>query len=269
MVKLIISKFFDLLRTTKLDEIYDDELRVKFHQKVIESNWQIKRTIEEMHFWVLDKIFHNSQLPDLGSSILLELGSGVIPYSNLDERFISSDISFNKNLQLVCDAQNLPMKKDSLSGIVGQFVFHHLQDPAKGLRELERVLKPKSRIIFIEPANTFLGKLIFPFMHKSEYYDDKAYWINEVESSDYKANQALSYIVFVRDRELFEKMFQGFRIKEIIKMPHGVRYMACGGLNFRKVLPDSLINLIRMLEKYFPKLISLFAVHWCVVIEKV
>jgi SAM-dependent methyltransferase len=269
MMEILLSKLFDRLRTTKLDETYDDEFRINFHEKVIETNWQIKRTVEEMHYWVLDKIFHNSKLINLDKSVLLELGSGVIPYSNLDARFISSDISFNKNMQLVCDAQNLPIKKDSIGGLVGQFVFHHLQDPANGLRELERVMKPKSRVIFIEPANTFLGKLIFPFMHKSEYYDEKANWTNAVEDLDRKANQALSFIVFVRDRQLFEKMFPGFRIMEIVKMPQGVRYMACGGLNFRKIMPNSFINFIRMLEKYFPRIISIFAVHWCVVIEKI
>lgn len=269
MKEKILSYLFDKLRIAKLEESYDDEFRINYHEKVINSNWQIKRTIEEMHHWVLDKVYQKSELQNIDNSIFLELGSGVIPYSNLDERFISSDISFNTKMQLVCDAQNLPIKKDSLGGLVGQFVFHHLQDPAMGLREIGRVMKPKSRIIFIEPANTFLGKLIFPFMHRSEYYDGNADWKNEVGNHNFKANQALSYIVFIRDRNLFVKMFPEFRVKEIIKMPQGVRYIACGGLNFKKIMPDFLINLIRILEKYFPKLISIFAVHWCVVIEKI
>jgi hypothetical protein len=51
------------------------------------------------------------------------------------------------------------------------------------------------------------------------------------------ANQALSYIVFERDRERFERLFPDLEIVEQSWIANYPRYLLSGGLNFRQLLP--------------------------------
>ena len=103
-------------------------------------------------------------------------------------------------------------------------------------------------------------------MHKSEYYDTMADWKNQSRGTMENANQALSYIYFNRDKELFIQKFQDFEILEdSLLIPFGLRYIASGGLNFRQLLPDFMFKtVLKLLDTLFKSL----AVHWIIVLRK-
>ncbi len=95
----------------------------------------------------------------------LELGGGS---GNLKEFFpdtISSDILFASWLDAVLDAHNLPFKDESLDNIVLFDVLHHLVEPAYFFSEAERVLRPKGKIILMEPYISWASFFIYQFLH--------------------------------------------------------------------------------------------------------
>ena len=62
------------------------------------------------------------------------------------------------------DAQQLEFPDDTFDAAVATFVFCSVPDPARGLRELARVVKPDGQIILLEHVRvdrpTFIGKLM-------------------------------------------------------------------------------------------------------------
>ena len=104
----------------------------------------------------------------LAKGKVLEIGVGTgknLPYYPKDVEVIGIDFSKGmlekaekrrkelglKNVRLLLmDAQNLEFEDNSFDTIVSTFVFCTVPDPAKGLREAYRVLKPGGKAIFLE-----------------------------------------------------------------------------------------------------------------------
>ena len=89
---------------------------------------------------------------------------------SLDFTFIAADMT-RKNLQsynlkskvAVADAENLPFKDNSFEFICCDGVLHHTPDAARGMAEIWRVLKPKSRaLVSVYYKNWMLKKYTFP-----------------------------------------------------------------------------------------------------------
>lgn len=262
MLNNFSSKLMNFLRLHDLD-FADDESRLKFHKNILISKPILKTLFTDMNFFTHSQINKHIKT-DLSRA--LEIGSGVHPFTSEMCEVITSDLAFNPELNLVVDAQNLCIKHNSLDLVIGQFVFHHFSDPVGALNELNKVLTKGALLVLIEPANTILGKILFPVMHKSEYYDTTADWRNQSRGTMENANQALSYIYFNRDKERFIQEFQDYEILEdSLLIPFGLRYIASGGLNFRQLLPDFMFNsVLKFLDKRF----NFFAVHWIIILRK-
>jgi hypothetical protein len=82
------------------------------------------------------------------------------------------------------------------------------------------------------------------------------------------ANQAKSYIVFVRDRAEFIEKCPGLEIVYQKPLNNYLQYLLSGGLNFRQLAPDFLIPLIKFFEFLLTPVSSLFALHHIIVIRK-
>jgi hypothetical protein len=95
----------------------------------------------------------------------------------------------------------------------------------------------------------------------------KGAWDGANQHAMIGANQALSFIVFVRDRQYFDSMFPDLSIVQKLPVCFGLRYILTGGLNFRKLAPSFVFKIIRKLER-FPWLFHFFAIHWIIVVEK-
>jgi SAM-dependent methyltransferase len=224
------------------------------------------------------KSFYNdmSKICDLNfpsHGLEIELGSGVgffkkIRSSILTSEFIRKGIDYDMEL----DATNMKLSNNSVKCIFGINVFHHISFPTKFFKELDRVLVAGGGCILIEPHNGFLSKLLCKNMHKDEYFDENAQdWDSTKKNGPLdNANQALSYIVFERDKLLFEKRY-GHNLKIIHKqyILNGFRYIFSGGLNFKQFLPSFTLFLL----KAFEIILSPFAKFWTpfrmIVIKKV
>ena len=82
------------------------------------------------------------------------------------------------------------------------------------------------------------------------------------------ANQALSWVVFERDRARFEREHPRLRIVAHELSPSYLRYIASGGLNFRQLVPTRFGPALETLERLLPRLRPLLAVHQYYVIRK-
>lgn len=200
---------------------------------------------------------------------ILEIGSGS---SRLRESFpdvITSDLMPLPWIDLALSAEEMPIAEGSLRAIYGINVFHHLPDPRKFFREAIRVLNPGGGVVLIEPYHGLLARWLFPRLHPSEAFEpDAPTWESEGARARMSgANQALSYIVFKRDREQFLHEFPELELLEDHPHTH-LSYLASGGVNFRQLVPNRCIGLLRGVERMLSPFNRWIALQHTIVLRK-
>ena len=181
--------------------------------------------------------------------LVLEIGSGSGLSKTFFPEMICSEIEFFPWVDVIFDASKIPFPDNSISCIFLDGVFHHLPDTKKFLSEARRCLKVGGQIYLIEPEPTLLSRFVFKYIHH-EPFDQKAGWELDSKSGENrltKANLALPWIVFERDKLLFNELFPNFKItKSHAPMP--LQYAFSGGLSYRQFWPTRLWWFIRFLE---------------------
>ena len=116
-----------------------------------------------------------------------------------------------------------------------------------------------------------MASIIYKRVHKSEYFNDKEAFNYKIKSKTAmeKANQALSYIYFVRDRKKFYRKFPKLKIIHTSVFNNYLRFLFSGGLNFRKLLPDFLISFVKLLELIMFPLKKILGIHYIIVIKRI
>ena len=164
----------------------------------------------------------------------------------------------------------MALRSGSVRVIYAQNAFHHFPQPERFLGELERVLSLGGGAVMLEPfygpAATFLFKRLF----RTEAFD-KTFpaWDTPASGPMGGANQALSYVVFVRDRARFESRFPSLRVVHDQPVDNYLRYLISGGLNFRQLLPDAAAGALRLVERGLSPINRVLALHHVVVVKKV
>jgi len=82
------------------------------------------------------------------SQTFLNLGSG---NSVIDERVVNVDFFPYKNVDIVCDIENLPFKDNSIDLIANIAVLEHVPNPERVVQEIYRVLKPNGKVYSVMP----------------------------------------------------------------------------------------------------------------------
>ena len=124
----------------------------------------------------------------------------------------------------------------SLRALFLTHVFHHIPDVERFLREAERVLVPGGVIAMIEVPHTPLARFFFRHFHPEPYDDRAATWAFDQSDAMLDSNQALSWIVFFRDRERFERLFPGLGVDPPGFLPW-LGYLVSGGVTRRNLVP--------------------------------
>ena len=119
------------------------------------------------------------------SELILEVGSGTGMISDLiDRQIICSDISYEmckesakKHMNVICcDAEKLPIRENSLNGIVSTEVIYYLNNPNVFIKDSVRILKKDGKLMitifnqkmqFIDSIRSFLR-----IFNKKMYFDD-------------------------------------------------------------------------------------------------
>lgn len=199
----------------------------------------------------------------------VEIGSGSSFVGELYPDVITSDVKLLSFVDLVLRAEALPFRARSLRALWAINVLHHLPRPRDFFRELERVLHPGGGAILIEPFHGPLARWLFPRLHAAETFDAAApEWEAPGPVGPARgANQALSYIIFTRDRARFEREFPSLEL--VVDRPHThLLYLLSGGVSFRQLAPTVATSMISGLERSLAPLDRWIALQHTLVLRR-
>lgn len=199
--------------------------------------------------------------------IRLELGSGGGFLKEICADVITSDVTDVNGVDKVVNAMALPFPDNSIKTIFMVHVMHHIPDVDLFFSEAIRSLKEGGCIVAVEPYWSPAGRLFYKKLHPEPYDDKTREWKFDSTGAWSGANQALSYLILKRDKDVFKKKYPSFKL--VYDRPfNGLRYIATGGLWLRPLLPNCFFPLLTKLEKLFSPLMYVFGIHHLFVIKK-
>lgn len=223
----------------------------------------IRRTYDQWYRTMLRDV---ASAPDRNCATL-EIGSGAGYVKLIDPRVITSDIVEGLS-DRVLDAQQLPFENESLRGVLLTHVFHHIPDVRQFLKEADRTLIPGGVLTMIDVAHTPLARYLFGNFHPEGYDSMALDWTLDESKPIGGANQALSWIVFCRDRRLFSRKWPNFRVECIEPLPW-LGYALSGGVTRRGFVPSFAAPLIAWLDSATAIFNPLCSLHWHIRIRKI
>lgn len=205
-------------------------------------------------------------LPSSGGRVL-ELGSGAAFLTDLLPGLVTSEIVAWEGVSLVTDARALPFRSASLRAVVMTNVLHHLSDARAFFREAALAVRPGGVVAMVEPWVTRWSRYVYGHLHEEPFEPDANSWDFPSSGPLSGANGALPWIVFERDRPVFEREFPEWTIERIDPfMP--VRYLLSGGLSLRSLMPGFTHGFWSALEDLFSPLRRQTAMFALVVLRR-
>lgn len=198
---------------------------------------------------------------------VLEIGSGPGFLDTTVRSLFRTDVAFGRGLDGVVDGTALPFRSATLGGIAGLNVFHHLPQPGRFLCEALRCVRPGGTVVLLEPWNTPWSSLCMRLLHH-ERFDPRAGW-GATGHGDLalEANNALAWIVFHRDRELFATAYPSLRLLgATLLMPFA--YLLSGGIHRRVGAPGWMYPLVRGLERLCEPILGHCAMFALIVLRR-
>lgn len=178
---------------------------------------------------------------------VLELGSGAGFLEEVLPVVITSEVFETPGVKLITDACDLPFPDRSLSAIVMTDVFHHIHDVGRFVVEATRCIRPGGKIVMIEPWRTPWSEWVYTHLHH-EPFSASSDWEIPCTGPLSGANGALPWIIFQRDKTLFEARYPQWRLNAIEPMMP-FSYLLSGGVSMRSLVPGWMYRPIRVLEQ--------------------
>jgi SAM-dependent methyltransferase len=218
----------------------DDPRTTELRRRVVREKAFLRRIYEEWYGEIA------ALVPD-GPGQVLELGSGPGFLEEYLPGLITSEILYCDGVRVVLDAGALPFREGSLRAIVLVDVLHHLREPRRFLGEAARAVRPGGALVLHEPWVSAWSRFVYRWLHY-EPFDDRGGWECEGAGPLSRANNALPWILFERDRAAFERELPQWRVDRIEPgMPF--RYLVSGGVTMRDLMPGAAFGAWRWLER--------------------
>ena len=243
----------------------DADDRLQRHARMLARKHMLLEVFQDFHhlFDRLDRQWLS------GAGKRVELGAGVAPMRDSYPDVISTDVVPAPNLDRTLNAQDMGLSDASVRVFFAQNCFHHFPDPDAFFSELERVLVPGGGAILIEPYHGPAASFLFRRLFRTEGFDKSApSWQTPATGPMNGANQALSYLVFVRDRAEFERRHPALELVHQKPLDNYLKYLLSGGLNFRQLLPDVTSPVIGVFQLCLVPFRRWLALHHVVVLRK-
>lgn len=239
----------------------DDPDTTQLRRSIIQKKIFLKKIYEEW-YTLLDDF-----LPaDLAGNIL-ELGSGAGFLKEIMPDAITSEIFYVSGIDVVLDGCELPFKEKTLSGILMTNVFHHLTDIKSFLKESNRCVRQGGIIAMIEPWVTPLSMWVYRNLHHEPCEIESKEWGFQGKGPLSCANSALAWIIFQRDKKIFESEFPQWKIQKIEPiMPF--LYLLSGGVSLRSLQPGWSYCFWRRAENIFKPVWSKMAMFALIILRK-
>lgn len=246
-------------------DVNSDDL-IKVHRKILYEKKMMREVFEDFY----SKCIKLDNRYFSGDALKVEIGAGVSFFKEKYPEILSTDIKEAENLDKVIDALDMDFRDSSVRAIYGINCFHHFPDPEKFFLELNRVLVNGGGCILIEPFYGFVAERFYKKIFNTEtFYKAQKEWNDPENVVMTGANQALSYIVFKRDKEKLNSLFPELEIVYHKTLKNYVRYLLSGGLNFRSLLPGWCSPFLRCVEFVLSPFNGALALHHIIVIRKV
>ncbi|HQI02367.1 MAG TPA: methyltransferase domain-containing protein [Deltaproteobacteria bacterium] len=221
----------------------DDPQTTIIRKRIINEKPFLKQIYQEWYGWIA------RSLPE-GEGPVLELGSGAGFLNEYVSPLITSEIFFCNFVDAILDGCDLPFKNGSLKGIVFVDVLHHLPRAEGFFKEAARCIRTGGRIVMVEPWITPWSKFIYTRLHHEPLDTGAAEWKFPSTGPLSGANSALPWIIFCRDRKIFERDYPQLKISSI-KAGMPFRYLLSGGISLRSIMPGWSFPLWKKVEERF------------------
>lgn len=236
----------------------------ELQRQIIRERPLIRRIYDVWYQRLLDD--ERSVPGDPDEHVVLELGSGGGYIQEIAPRVVTSDL-VEGVADLVVDGRELPFPEGSVRAILLTHVFHHIPDVRRFFEEAQRVLIPGGVITMIEVSHTPFARFFFRHFHPEPYDDEAADWRFDQSDAMKESNQALSWMVFFRDRARFAEICPRLGLRQWSYLPW-LGYLLSGGVTRKSLVPGGLAPLARAMDRLVKPLDSLMALHWHITIEK-
>jgi len=244
-------------------ENLDDPAVTLLHGRIIQKKPFLKRVYIDFYKQL------QRAVSDPQKKILVELGSGGGFIKDVNSNVITSDILELPNVDKVFSAIDMPFEQAGVDAFFMVDVLHHITDPRRFFKEALRCLKVGGKIVMIEPANTCWSRFIYKNFHH-ESFDTQAKWelAAGTQGPLSQGNGALPWIIFKRDRQIFEKEFPALSIVSM-RNHTPLRYLLSGGLSLRQLVPSFAYPAVKAIEYVLSPVNNLVGMFVTIELEKV
>jgi SAM-dependent methyltransferase len=187
----------------------------------------------------------------------LELGTGAGFTKSVIPSIITSDILPYEGIDIVINGTQLPFENESLKMICMMNVFHHIPDVKSFFVEADRCLVPGGRIFIADQNVGIISLPILKYFHHEGFDTSSINWSFESSGPISGANGALAWLVFNRDRLLFEELFPNLKIESVIQHTPFL-YWLSGGLKTWTLVPAPILPLIITIDSWFSNISKYF-----------
>jgi SAM-dependent methyltransferase len=233
-----LPEYLKLPESKGIENLDDPQVTV-LHSQIIKEKAFLRNLYTDFYKIFKKTIGQNAEM-------MVELGSGGGFIKEIIPDVITSDIIKVPNTDMSFSAEQMPFEGGSVGAFFMIDVLHHIKRPKVFFAEAQRCLKSGGKMVMIEPANTLWSRFIFKNFHH-EMFDPSAGWEMNKTGPLSDANGALAWIIFQRDRIIFESEFKDLKIKNI-SFHTPFRYIISGGLTYRQLLPSFMYGLVNFLE---------------------
>ncbi len=250
------------MKEQTIGQIESNDIEVsKEHAQIIRKKKVLNKLYHDWYKFLLDRI---DFLPD---GKIIELGSGGGFIKDLNPNIITTEVLDLDTVDMVFSAENMPFVSEELGAIFMIDVLHHIPKCRLFFKEAERTLKPGGAIIMSEPANTPWSRFFYQNFHREDF-DPSADWhLSDVTGPLSSANGAIPWIVFNRDRAIFEKEYPELYVEEIT-LHTPLMYLLAGGLSPVSLIPPFGYSFFKLLEKSISPLNGFLAMFQLIIVRK-
>ena len=244
-------------QSNRMKTIADTAIAKKIYNSSKSEN--LKFLLHKRFDWMNSYINENDVGIEVGS------GAGFAKDFIKNKNFKLTDMSEDEHLDYKnIDAQNTNFKNNSYDYVIASNMIHHIPYPIKFFREMNRILKPKGRLIIFEAYSSIFFQLATVIMKHEGFDFTINVWDEKVPKSDeddvWSGNIAVPHLIF-DDKKKFDEKLGNYFFIEYEKLTECFIFLNSGGVTsktFCVPMNKFFLNMLNLLDelliKIFPKI---------------
>ena len=200
----------------------------------------------------------------------LELGSGIGVAAETIPDLVTSDVVKTEYVEQAVSAYEIP--PENWANLIAMDTLHHLQRPMEFFASAAKALRPRGRIILMEPAGTWWGRIFYRLFHHEPCIPAEIMppFDFPADDSGEFANMGMGQGLLTRERREFEARLAAMGLKVVaVDYRDFLAYPATGGFSNRAILPAGCLKILMTIEQIVPQvLMRIFALRMVIVLER-